>query len=167
MFGMPSRTIVLMAGLLAFSGCANDPEGADFIPEPSSGTASVGGIISVNGDPVAGEEVELHRMGAPDGPEVTAVADALGRYSFVDVEPGDYKLIVATTVETDAELQSGLAGLRWDEPCSADGFAVLNVPVFNDETDEQAVVATASNEEQPFGLDRLDRVQVDLEFTCL
>jgi hypothetical protein len=141
------------------------------LPEPPAGKATVGGTVSVDGQPVSGEGISLLRQ---DGDEAKTEIDtgADGTFVFEGVEPGTYALVTAVVVE-EAEMATGGFGLEWDSPCQAPGYAVLNTAVSNKATGESAgVIATASNEggegrdDKPFDVAAGDRITQDVTFEC-
>jgi hypothetical protein len=149
------------------SGEQTDTEESNNLPEPPDGKATVGGIVTIDGEPEVGQEVGLHPV---DGAEVTTETAADGSFVFEAVEPGTYFAQVGIIV-TGAEVTDAF-GLAWDDPCSAEGYAVLNSGATDETTGESSVIAVASNEggeghdETPFDVDAGDRIEQNFEFVC-
>ena len=139
------------------------------LPEPPPGQATIGGTVTVDGEPVSGENVTLGEAGSKDKTEIKTDAD--GAFVFEAVEPGSYWLATGVVVEeATPAAEDLLSGLAWDDPCSAAGFAVLNAPVSDGAP--KGVVASASNEGgeghtvAPFEVEADARLVKDIAFDC-
>lgn len=112
---------------------------------------------------MAAEEVTLGAAGEEDGQDVQT--DAQGFFVFEAVEPGSYWLSTGVFAE-GADMEDPF-GLAWDDPCSAEGFMVLNARLSDKVTGEvRGVVASVSNEETPLQVEAGDRITTDIVFVC-
>jgi hypothetical protein len=186
------RPLAIVAFALVLSACGGDGDGKggsanaepeSDLPAPPSGKATIGGILTINGEARSGEDVTLgggtatEGMGGttgasgPTGPTVATAAD--GSFVFEGVEPGTYSLGVGVLVE-DA-FSTDAFGLSWDDPCRADGFQVLNGAVSDESTGEPiGVIAAASSEVTSTNADQVtpievaagDRITQDIALVC-
>jgi hypothetical protein len=200
-----SRSSIAVVLVLLVAGCTSTPsttdgggsEPASSVAGPTSapstsdrvsasaapsGPGSITGLVTVNGEPRAGEEVELlpeayvepspampPASGEPSGP--TATTDASGRFTFADLEPGRYALMVTVLVE--GAVSSDPFGMSWDEPCAVDRFQVLNVAV-GEGGQPTGVMANATNQITDTNADQVvtitvgsgAQVTVDIPYVC-
>lgn len=178
-----ARVTVLVAfiGLLLTS-CGSD--GGDGTgggsPAQPSGPATISGTLTMNGDPVADQDVTLGPAIAPTGPSgasggtastgasgatgptgPSATTGADGTFTFADVQPGSYSLSVGVHVVNAASSGDIFSGLGWDDPCKAEGFQVFNVPVSDKSTGEPAgVIASVSSQQTSTNADQVTPVEV-------
>lgn len=163
--------------------------GADIdLPAPPQGMATVGGRVTLNGNPAPAVSVNL--QGATGGGQPTEIdtateTDADGTFVFDSVVPGFYWLIIKVSVEASPEVVGEAIGedllvTRFNDPCHADGYHVSN----NAEWDESvldiseappigiAAFVTCGGpgeptcEEQGFEVGEGDRIANEIAFEC-
>jgi hypothetical protein len=159
----------LIAGVVvvqAVTGDGSDGGEESNLPEPASGMATIGGAVTLNGEPVAGETVTLSQ---DEVEKATVDTAADGTFVFEDVEPGTYSLSVGIYREAPSSMTFPI---DVDHPCSAEGFMVLNASVTNNTTGETGVIASASNaggegrDDAPLQVAEGDQKTQDVAFVC-
>lgn len=171
----------LLLGLVGACGDDGGSSDAD-LPAPPSGLATIGGTVTLDGEPEADVTVRLYDADDADAPATSQDADAAGSdesealdeattaadgaYVFESVEPGDYLVGAGVTAE-GLESSPGFP-IDVDRPCRADGFTVMNAQVENETTGEYIgwMASATTIDEDAIELEAGDRVAIDIAFVC-
>jgi hypothetical protein len=142
------------------------------LPIPPAGLATVGGKVTVDGKPRAGEEINLNVSAEEKNATVKTAID--GSFVFEQVQPGTYYLDVGVLVKGIVPRKDSFGPLAWDDPCSAPGFSMVLNSFVSDRTSGKpvGVIAAANNaggegrREKPFNLKAGDRLEQSIAFRC-
>jgi hypothetical protein len=159
---------VLLVACGGGDGNGGDGDGTD-LPAPPEGKATVGGKLTLNGEPLANESVELQ---VNVKARAKAKTDADGQFILTGVDPDSYVLSASPEVEKGpaSELQGGGTQLSCEapgflQPGEAEGGFVIGPSTITTGGGTRYVTIW-SLESKEFQVEAGDRLEKDIAYTC-
>jgi hypothetical protein len=168
-----SISILILSVSFLLAGCGGgDGDGGDGdetdLPAPPTGKATVGGKLTLNGEPLANEEIQLQ---VDVKPRAKAKTDSEGQF-VLTADPGKYVLSASPEVEKGpaSELQGGGTQLSCEapgflQPGEAEGGFVIGPSTITTGGGSRYVTIW-SLESKEFQVEAGDRLVKDIAYSC-